>query len=183
MRLAIKLTLVSSGVLFVAGGFLMLGGVLSIPRDCSAPSASIKIVDQNGASIDGVEVSQSWHDSDCGTEGLDRAVSDQPGHFQFSKVPARVGIFTGAWRKAYSYLGTCGSGSGTYTEIDVRFSGVYDVVPKGKTLHPVGHSHQDSDGIWFVADLDGNSHTMVSLTFPTNAKIIDYALLAKHLEE
>ena len=95
-------------------------------------------------------------------------------------MPASVGIFTGAWRKAYSFLGMCGSGSGTDTKIDVRFRGVYDVVPKGKTLHPVGQSHQDSDGIWFVADSDSNSNTMVSLSFPTNAKIIDYDLLAKH---
>jgi hypothetical protein len=74
----------------------------------------------------------------------------------------------------------CGSGSGAYTKIDVRFRGVYDVVPKGKTLRPVGQSHQDSDGVWFVADLDSNSNTMVSLSFPTNAKKIDYELLAKH---
>ncbi len=179
MRLAIKYILVSSGVL-VVGGFLVLGGVLSIPRDYSTPSASIKIVDQSGAPIDGIEVSRYWYDSDCGTEGCDRAAADQPGHFQFSKVPANVGIFTGAWRKAYSFLGMCGSGSGTATKIDVRFRGVYDVVPKGKTLHRVGQSHQDSDGIWFVADLDSNSNTMVSLSFPTNAKTIDYELSAKH---
>jgi hypothetical protein len=180
MRLATKLILVSSGVLVAAGGFLLLGGVLSTRRDFSSPSASVQIIDQSGAPIDGVEVSRNWYDSDCGTEGSDRAVADQPGHFQFSKVPASVSLFTGAWRKTYSTLGMCDSGSGTYTKINVRFRGVYDVVPKGKTLHPVGQSHQDSDGVWFVADLDSNSNTMVSLSFPTNAKIIDYELSAKH---
>ena len=119
MRLTIKYILLGFGFLAV-GGLLVLGGVLSIPRDYSTPSATIKIFDQTGASIDGVEVSRDWYDSDCGTEGCDRAVADQPGHFQFSKVPASVGIFTGAWRKAYSFLGMCGSGSGTDTKIDVR---------------------------------------------------------------
>jgi hypothetical protein len=179
MRMAIKCILVGSGFLAV-GGILVFGGVLSIPRDYSTPSASIKIIGQNGAPIDGVEVSRYWYDSDCGTEGLDRAVADRPGYFQFSKVSARVGIFTGSWHKAYSFFGMCGSGSGTNTKIDVRFRGIYDVVPKAKTLHPVGQSHQDSDGIWFFADLDSNSNTTISLSFPTNAKKIDYELLAKH---
>jgi len=119
MRFAIKCILAGSG-LITFGGFLVLGGVLSIPRDYSTPSASITIIDQKGAPIDGIEVSRYWYDSDCGTEGLDRAVADQPGHFEFPKVPARIGIFTGAWRKAYSLFGMCGSGSGTDTKIDVR---------------------------------------------------------------
>ena len=183
MRLAIKLILASSGVLVAAGGFLLFCGVLSTPRDFSSPSASVQVMDRSGAPIDGVEVSRNWCDSDCGTEGSDRAVADQPCHFQFSKVPASVSFFTGAWRKTYSTLGICGSGSGTYTRINVRFRGVYEVVPKGKTLHPVGQSHQDSDGVWFVADLDNNSNTIVSLSFPTNAKNIDYELSAKHSGE
>ena len=183
MRLATKLILVTSSVLVAAGGFLMFGGVLSAPRDFSSPSGSIQVVDQTGAPIDGVGVSRNWYDSDCGTEGSDQAVADQPGHFHFSKVPATVNLFTGAWRKTYSTLGMCGSGSGTYTKINVRFRGVYDVEPKGKTLHPVGKSHQDSDGVWFVADLDSSSNTMVSLSFPTNARMIDYELSAKHHRE
>jgi len=77
MRLTIKYILLGFGFLAV-GGLLVLGGVLSIPRDYSTPSATIKIFDQTGASIDGVEVSRDWYDSDCGTEGCDRAVADQP---------------------------------------------------------------------------------------------------------
>jgi hypothetical protein len=77
MRFAIKCILAGSG-LITFGGFLVLGGVLSIPRDYSTPSASITIIDQKGAPIDGIEVSRYWYDSDCGTEGCDRAVADQP---------------------------------------------------------------------------------------------------------
>ncbi len=183
MRLAAKSILVSSGVLVRAGGFLIFGGVLSTPRDFSSPSASVEIIDQVGAPIDGVEASRNWYDSDCGTEGSDRATADQPGQFHFSKVPASVSLFTGAWHKTYSTLGMCGSGSGTYTKINIRFQGIYDVVPKGKTLRAVGQSHQDSDGVWFVADLDGNSNTIVQLTFPTDANVIDYELSAKHRGE
>jgi hypothetical protein len=126
-----------------------------------------------------VEVSRNWYDSDQGKEGSDRTVTDQTGTAQFSKVPASVGLFTGAWRKTYSRLGICGSGSGARTTIYVRYHGRYDVAPRGRSLHAVGRSQQDPDGVWFLASTDSQSNTLVELTFPSGIKAIDYALSSR----
>ena len=158
---------------------LFAGEFLSAPRNFSSPSATVRVFDQSGVPIRGLEVSRSWYDSDAGNEGVDDAVADQAGSYQFSKISANVGLFTGAWRKMYSSLGMCGSGSGTHTTISVRYRGIYDVAPKGKTLHPVGQSYQDADGVWFLTDLDSNSNTIVELSLPPKAKIIDYELSSK----
>ena len=179
MSLSAKVVLTGSSIVLFAGVLLFAGGCLSTPRDFASPPATVRVFDQRGVPITGLEVGRDWYDSDTGKEGHDKAVPDQTGSYQFSKIPASVGLFTGAWRKTYTSLGMCGSGSGTYTKIYVRYPGIYDVLPKGKTLRPVGLSHQDSDGVWFVADLDSNSNTIVELSFPSKAKISDYELSSK----
>lgn len=183
MRSPTKIILLSFGILVCAGVLLLLGGCLSIPRDFSSPSTVIRVADQSGAPIEGIEVSRYWYDSDRSAEGNDKVVTDQTGTSQFSKVPASVGLFTGTWRKMYSHLGMCASGSGTCTTIYVRYRGRFDVVPRGKTLHPAGLSQQDSDGIWFLVSTDSQSNTLVELTFPATTKSIDYALSSKQHSE
>ena len=180
MRLITKLGIVTGGTIILAGVLLFAGGSLSTPRDFSSPSATIRIFDQSGAPIAGLEVRRHWYDSDVGMDGSDSAVADQSGACVFPKVPAEVGLFTGAWRKTYSQFGMCGTGSGTTTEISIHFVGRYDVLPRDKPLHPVGQSHQDPDGVWFISALDSNSNTFVSLTFPSKSKGIAYVLSAKH---
>ena len=164
----------------LTGGLLLVGGCVSTPRDFSSPPASIRLVDQSGAPMSGIEVGRNWYDSDSNREGSDKIVTDQTGTVQFSKVPANVGLFTGSWRKSYSSLGMCGSGSGTSTTIYVRFAGIYDVVPKDKSLHKTKHgSYQDQDGVWFYTSFDSRSNTMANLSFPAKSKTIDYVLSAK----
>jgi len=181
MRTYTKFILLSPVAVVLASGLLLVGGCLSTPRDFSSPPTSIRVIDQSGAPMSGLEIGRDWYDSDSGTDGSDEAVTDQTGSFHFAKVPAKVGLFTGAWRKTYSHLGMCGEGSGTDTKIYVRFHGRYDVLPQGKPLHAVGEhgARQDSDGVWFLSDLDSGSNTLVSLTFPSKAKSIDYVLSAK----
>jgi len=185
MRTYTKFILLSPVAIVLAGGLLFVGGCLSTSRDFSSPPTSIRVVDLSGAPMSSLEVGRHWYDSDSGSNGSDEAVTDQSGTFHFSKVPADIGLFTGAWRKTYSHLGMCGVGSGTYTEIYVRFHGRYDVLPRGKPLHTVGKygARQDSDGVWFTSDLDNGSNTLVSLTFPSKAKSIDYVLSAKRQAE
>ena len=181
MRTYTRFILLSPIAVVVAGGLLFVGGCLSTPRDFSSPPASIRVIDQSGAPMSGLEVGRNWCDSDVGTNGSDEAVTDGTGSFHFARVPAKVGLFTGVWEKTYSHLGMCAEGSGTYTELHVRFHGRYDVFPQGKPLHAVGRegAQQDSDGVWFSANLDSGSNTLVNLTFPPKAKIIDYVLSAK----
>ena len=171
-----KFALLISGVLVFAAGLVCFRGVLSTPRDFSSPQTIIRLVDESGAPLSGIEVGRNWYDSDCNKEGSDKAVSDQAGISAFPKVPTSVGLFTGAWRKAYTRLGMCGSGSGTYTTIYVRYHGLCKVVPKGKPLHAVGLSYQDSDGVWFSTSADSQSNTLANLTFPQKARNIDYVL-------
>jgi hypothetical protein len=179
MRASTKFMLLSPVAVLITGGLMLLGGCLSTPRDFSSPPASIRVIDQSGAPMSGIEVGRHWYDSDSDTNGSDKAVTDQGGSFLFFKIPADIGLFTGAWRKTYSNLGMCSVGSGTYTVIDVRYRGLYDVVPKGKPLHPVGQSQKDPDGVWFVASRDSQSNTLVELTFPSKTKIIAYELSSK----
>ena len=180
MRLITKFGIMSGSTIVLAGVLLFAGGCLSTPRDFSSPAATVRVVDQSAAPITGLEVSRCWYDSDVGKDGRDSATPGQSGAYIFPKIPADVGLFTGAWRKTYSHLGMCGAGSGTYTTISIRFPGRYDVLPRDKPLHPVGQSHQDPDGVWFISDLDSNSNTLVSLTFPSKSKSIDYVLSARH---
>jgi len=180
IRLSAKITLLSCGIIAVVAVLLFASGILSTPRDFSSPQTTIRIVDQSGTALTDLQVSRNWYDSDTGKEGCESAVANQAGDYTFPKVPANVGVFTGTWRKAYSTLGMCGAGSGTYTKVNVRFQGRYDVLPQGKTLHPVGQSQQDQDGVWFISDFDSASNTLVSLTFPSATKIIDYTLTSKH---
>src|ERR1039458_3165733 len=161
MRTYTKFILLSPVAVVLTGGLLLVGGCLSTPRDFSSPPTSIRVIDQSGAPMSGLEVGRHWYDSDSGADGSDEAVTDQTGSFHFAKVPAKIGLFTGAWRQTYSHLWMCGVGSGTYTEMYVRYHGLYDVVPKGKALHPVGQSQQDPDGVWFVASPDSQSNTLV----------------------
>src|SRR6476661_1265948 len=150
MRLPAKITVLSFAGLVLFTGLFLLGGCLSTPRDFSSPHTVIRVFEQSGAPIASVEVSRNWYDSDCGTEGSDKLVTDRTGAAEFAKVPADVGPFTGAWRKTYSHLGMCASGSGTRTTIYVRYHGRYDVTPQSGGLHRVGQSQQDSSGVWFV---------------------------------
>jgi hypothetical protein len=179
MRISAKLILSGSSIVVLAGVLLFAGGCLSTPRDFASPPATIRVVDQSGVSISGLEVGRDWYDSDSGKDGHDDAVTDQTGSYQFSKIPASVGLFTGTWRKMYTSLGMCGSGSGTHTTIYVRYHGLYDVVPKGKTLHPAGMTYQDQDGVWFDVGVDSLSNTLVDLKFPDRTKTIDYELSSK----
>jgi hypothetical protein len=156
---------------------MLAGGCLSIPRDFSSPPTSIRVFDQSGAPMSGIEVRRHWYDSDSLTDGSEVVATDQTGTAQFSKVSANVGLFTGAWRKTYSHLGMCGEGSGTSTGIDVRFHGLYDVGRNGKPSHRVGHP--DADGVWFTVSVDSLSNTVVSLEFPKRSKTIYDELSAK----
>jgi hypothetical protein len=181
MRLYAKVCLMTFGTIVLAAVLLFAGGCLSAPRDFSSPSATIRVVGDGSIPLTGLEVGRNWYDSDVGSDGTDTAVENPNGGYSLPKIPASVGVFTGAWRKTYSHLGMCGRGSGTYTQIHVRFRGQYDVLPQGKSLHAVGQhgAHQDSDGVWFASRLDSQSNTLVSLTFPPKTKNIDYVLAAR----
>jgi hypothetical protein len=176
MRSSAKFLLLGSGSVVLAGGLLFVGGCLSTPRDFASPQTSIRIIDRSGSPFTGIEVTRSWYDSDTGKEGRDDAMTDQTGASRFSKIPASVGWFTGAWRRAYSRFGMCSSGNGTQTRVSIRYPGRYDVLPQGKPLHSVGQSFQDPDGVWFVASADRQSNTVVELTFPSKSRTIDYVL-------
>jgi hypothetical protein len=179
MRSKAKIVLLVSAMLVFVAGILCFRGVLSTPRDFSSPQAAIRLVDESGSPLSGIEVGRNWYDSDCNKEGSDKAVTDESGISAFPKVPASVGLFTGAWKKAYSRFGMCGSGNGTYTTIYVRYHGRCEVVPKGKPLHPVGQSAQDPDGVWFSTSVDSQSNTMATLTFPQKARDIEYVLSSR----
>jgi hypothetical protein len=183
MRLMAKFTLFGFGAIILAGVVLFVGGCLSKPRDFASPSATVCINDPDHVPIVDLEVSRNWYDSDVGNDGSDYAAADKSGNYIFPKIPAKVGLFTGAWRKAYSQLGMCGAGSGTYTEIYIRFHGHYDVLPQNKLLHSAGQSHQDPNGVWFDSDLDSNSNTLVHLKFPSDNQNINYVLMAKRKSE
>jgi hypothetical protein len=128
MRTSTKFILLGPVAVVLFGGLLFVGGCLSTPRDFSSPPTSIRVVDQSGVPMSGIEVGRSWYDSDCNTDGSETIRTGSDGTAQFPKIPAKVGVFTGVWRKAYTSLGLCGSGSGTRTEIYVRFAGNNDVV-------------------------------------------------------
>lgn len=181
MRTKNKILILSPLAVVLGCGLLLFVGVLSTPRDFSSPPTGIRVVDQSGSPMRDIEVSRKWIDSDCLKDGSEVMATDQTGTAQFAKIPANVDLLTGAWRKTYSHFGICGSGSGTETEIYVRFQGRYDVLPQGKPLHAVGQhgARQDSDGVWFSSDLDSRSNTVVSLTFSPKAKSIYYVLSAK----
>jgi hypothetical protein len=180
MRSFSRMLLVSSGSVVIAGGLLFAVGVLSKPRDFSSPSTRIQVIDERGAPISGLEVGRSWEDCDCSKEGSEIVKTDQTGTAQFSRVPANVGLFTGALRKALTSLGSCGSGNGTWTTIYVRYAGRYDVVPKDKPLHPTGQTYQDPDGVTFYVSTDSLSNTLANLSFPKKTKVIDYVLSSRH---
>lgn len=176
MKRRLIIGLITVMALFVMGTLLFAVGVLSTPRDYSSPTVTIRILDRDGKPLKDLDVSRSWHDADCGTEGSESAKADQSGVFRFPKVPAKVGLFTGAVHKALYCFASCGAGSGTSTEIWVRFRGLCDVTPFGKSLHLVGQSHQDEAGVWFCQSTDSFSNTTVDLTFPGTMTNIDYVL-------
>jgi hypothetical protein len=168
-----KFVPIALGIAVLTGTALLAAGILSTPRDYSSPHATIKVVDGKGAPIAGLEVTRDWNDSDCNKDGHDETLTDRNGDSEFSKVPASVGFFTGAWRKIYGNLGMCSLGNGTETKISVRFAGRYHVKPKEKILHPGGQSFQDSDGVWLLVATDSQSNTLAELTFPKNAKTVN----------
>ena len=175
-KVKLPVLVLAAGSLVSIGCLLFFGGILSSPRDFSSPEVIIRLVDERGSPVNVTEVGRNWYDSDCNKEGTDRALTDEAGISRFPKVPANVGVFTGAWRKAYSLLGMCGSGNGAHTTVYVRYQGSCSVVPKGKPLHPVGRSNQDADGVWFDTSIDIRSNTLANLSFPPTAKHIDYTL-------
>ena len=130
-----------------------------------------------------LEVGRSWHDSDLGKSGSDSAEADRNGAYHFARIPADVGLFTGAGLKAIGLFGICGLGSGTSTEVSVRFRGRYEVSPQQRSRPPAGLSHQDPDGVQLSPALDGNSNTLVSLTFPSKSRSIDCVLSARRKAE
>lgn len=159
-----------------------MGGYLSTPRDFSSPLTNVRVIDQNGAPVSGLEVGRSWYDSDSFTDGHETIRTGTNGVASFPKIPANVGLFTGTLRKVVTSFLPCGSGSGTWTTIYVRFPDYYEVVPKDKLLHKSDYSSvadQDQDGITFSTDFDSESNTMANLSFPKTTKMIDYALSAK----
>jgi len=132
--------------------------------------------------MSGLEVGRDWYDSDSNTNGSEEVKTGADGSAHFPKIPAKVGVFTGTLRKTIGSLGPCGSGSGTWTTIYVRFAGNYDVVPKDKPLHKGKYSSvadQDQDGVTFYTGFDSGSNTMAHLSFPDKTKTIDYVLSAK----
>ena len=167
-----------SGALILVVGLLFAMGILSRPRDFSSPQTVIRLVDGKGAPLAGIEVVRNWYDSDKGMQGSDQVASDQAGIARFSKVPAIVGPFTGAWRKACTSLAMCGAGSGTSTTVYVRYHGICTVAPRIKTLRKAGQSNQDPDGVWFYSSTDSESNTMANLSFPGTTKNIDYVLVS-----
>ncbi len=179
MRSPVKFFLINFSSILIVGVLLFAGGCLSRPRDFSSPRTTIKIIDASGAPVSDVEVGRNWYDSDCNKDDSETIKTDQNGTAQFSKVPAKVGLFTGALRKTLTSFGPCGSRSGTWTKIYVRFAGHYKVAPKDKPLHPTGLTYQDPDGVTFYVSFDSNSNTMANLSFPTKAKMIDYVLVSK----
>jgi hypothetical protein len=177
MRSKAKIVFLIVGSLILFFYVLFAIGVLSTPRDFSSPQAVIRLLDENGTPLAGIEVGRNWYDSDIGKDGNDQVMTDRAGIARFPKVPASVGLFTGAWRKAYMSLGMCGGSSGASTTIYVRYHGLCTVVPKDKPLRKKGQSsYQDADGIWFYASTDNHSNTMAHLDFPDQTKNIDYVL-------
>jgi hypothetical protein len=166
----------------VAGGLLLTGGCLSSPRDFSSPPTTLKIVSENGAPLSDVEVSRYWDDSDCDTRGSETNKTDLNGTVRFPKIPASVGLFTGAGRKIHDNLAPRGSASGTSTSLRVHFVGVYEVVPKDSPLQKIEVAHdlyEDKDGVVFYTSFDSRSNTMTEITFPEKSKLIDYVVSAK----
>jgi hypothetical protein len=160
------------------GGLLYFGGCLSKPRDYSSPSVVIRLVDGSGSPVVGVEVGRSWYDSDRNAEGHDKAFSDTDGLAKFAKISASIGVFTSAGRKVTGFFASCGPGSGTSTDIYVRYHGLFKVTPRDMPLHPVGQSNQDPDGVWFYTSRDSNGNTLANLTFPQKMMNVDYALVS-----
>jgi hypothetical protein len=149
MRSKAKIVFSIVGPLILVLFLLFAIGVLSTPRDFSSPQVVIRLLDENGTPLGGIEVGRNWYDSDIGKDGSDQVMTDRAGIARFPKIPASVGLFTGAWRKAYMSLGMCGAGSGTSTSIYVRYHGLCT---------------------------DSQSNTMANLSFPRQTKNIDYAL-------
>ena len=183
MRLLTRFPRFSSSIIVFASGMLLAGGCLSSPRDYSSPPTTIKIVSgENGAPLSNVEVIREWDDSDCETKGSDTMMTDQTGTARFPKIPAKVGLFTGAWRKTHDNLGPRGAGSGTTTTIEIRLMGVYDVKPKDGALHKLnaGGLYDDNYGfLCYTFFYTNRSNMMTAVTFPDNSKLIDYVLSAK----
>jgi hypothetical protein len=164
------------GSILLAVWALFAAEVLSTPRDFSSPQTIIRLCDENDAAVVGFEVSRHWYDSDLGTEGSAQVITDSNGVASFPKVPANVALFTGVLRRAIGHFAMCGFGSGTRTIIYVRCHGLCTVAPKDKPLTKVGRSNQDADGVWFDSSNDSESNTLVHLSFPQQAKAIDYKL-------
>ena len=179
MRSVAKRILFASSLIIILGAFSWFTGILSAPRDYSSPLTTMRLVDQNGASVSGVEISRHWYDSDCGKEGSETKTTDRAGSAQFSRIPAEVGLFTGSLRKAQMFFAICGSGSGTSTRISVRYKGSCEVILLRKQLHPEGRVQQDSDGVYFYTSLDSESNTLANLSFPSNVRTIDYTLSSR----
>lgn len=176
MRVTGKLFLIACGGILVAGCLMYSVGVLSRPRDYSSPAIRIELVDQLGSPMSGIEVGRSWYDSDCAAEGHDNVKTDAAGAAYFAKVPAKVGLFTGALRKALTSLGSCGSGNGTGTSVYVRYDGQCDVAPRNKTLHRTGQTYEDQGGVTFYTATDSLSNTLVNLSLPGKIRDIHYVL-------
>jgi hypothetical protein len=179
MRSPQKYILFSSLAIVCLGFVLWWIGILSTPRDFSSPATTIRLVDQNGAPVRGVEVNRQWYDSDCSRHGGETQTTGQTGVVYFPKIPAKVGLLTGVPRKLLGMLMICGGGNGTSTTVFVRYHDRWDVTPRGKQLHPEGNSQRDSDGVWFYGGLDSQSNSTAHLTFPSNAKVVDYTLSSK----
>ena len=147
----------------LAGGLSLAGGCLSTPRDFSSPPTTLKIVGENGAPLSGVKVSRHWDDSDCNLRGSETNQTDLNGTVRFPPIPADVGLFTGAWRKAHDNLAPRGSASGTCTSLRVYFFGAYDMAPKDSPLHMIEATQglfADKDGVDFYTSVDGRSNSM-----------------------
>ena len=168
--------MVLGSVIVGLAAILFFGGVLSTPRDFSSPQTTIRILDATSSPLSGIEVGRNWYDSDCGTEGSDRVVTDKAGISLFPKVPASVGVLTGAGRKLLGTFGMCGAGSGTYTTVYVRYPGVWKVEAQSKPLQSVAPS--EPSPVFDIAT-DSQSNTLANLTFPRTATNIDYVLTSR----
>jgi len=179
MRARLILPLLIMGAVVLGAGLLFLLGISSKPRHFSSPETFIHLVDENGSPLANIEVGRNWYDSDLQKEGSETTNTDIRGLARFQRVPASVGVFTGAGTKALGFFSPCGAGSGTRTTIYVRYHGTCTVVPKNRKLHPEGQSNRDQDGVWFSTSTDSKSNTLANLTFPEKMESIDYVLSSK----
>lgn len=161
---------------------VVLSGCSSKQSNPASPQITLGILDEHQLPLKGIEVTRRWYDDDPDQCGSDELQTDAAGLCVFPEVARKSGSLLRPVKRLLSLLGPCGAGSGTETTILVRYSGQYEVKPKDKTLHSIGASRQDQDGVWFQALADVYSHSLVYLTLPQTNQVFDYTLLSRRYD-